>query len=126
MTKTANYNLNKPEATDPLRLADFNGNADIIDAALGMLNGRAKVVAGSFIGDGNGGYTLPLDFTPRFAMILSRLNSRPYLTIATPGEGFYHDTNSFSFGNSRCVEGGVYIASNANNSREGNYYLAVE
>ena len=38
MTKTQNYNLNKPEVTDPLRLADFNENADKIDAALNSLN----------------------------------------------------------------------------------------
>ena len=38
MQKTANYNLKKPESTDPLRVADFNENADIIDAALSSLN----------------------------------------------------------------------------------------
>ena len=39
MTKTNNYNLKKPEPTDPLRVADFNENADLIDAALGALTG---------------------------------------------------------------------------------------
>lgn len=34
MTKTQNYNLNKPETTDPMRLADFNENSEILDAAL--------------------------------------------------------------------------------------------
>ena len=34
MLKTENYNLNKPEVTDPLRLADFNQNSDLIDAAI--------------------------------------------------------------------------------------------
>ena len=34
MQKTTNYNLNKPETTDPMRLADFNENSEILDAAL--------------------------------------------------------------------------------------------
>ena len=34
MEKTTYYQLNKPEAADPLRVADFNENADKIDAAL--------------------------------------------------------------------------------------------
>lgn len=126
MQKTVNYNLNKPEAADPLRLADFNQNADIIDTALGALNGRTKMVAGSFIGDDTSGYTLPLAFTPRFALIVSKMNNNPFLTIATPEFAIYRNNSSFSISTSRCVENGVYIAGNANNSKEGNYYLAVE
>ena len=34
MEKTQYYNLNKPEVTDPLRVGDFNENADLIDAAI--------------------------------------------------------------------------------------------
>lgn len=34
MTKTQHYELKKPEITDPLRVADFNENSDLIDAAL--------------------------------------------------------------------------------------------
>ena len=34
MLKTAIYNLNKPEAADPLRVDDFNENADKIDGLL--------------------------------------------------------------------------------------------
>ena len=34
MEKTTYYQLNKPEAADPLRLADFNENADKIDGLL--------------------------------------------------------------------------------------------
>ena len=47
MTKTQHYNLNKPEATDPIRVADFNGNADIIDTALA---GCARVECGTYTG----------------------------------------------------------------------------
>ena len=125
MTETVNYNLNKPEASDPLRLADFNENADIIDAALGVLTGRAKVVTGSYIGDNTSFHTIPLEFTPRFVLVVSKLNDKPYLTIATPEIGVYFSGSSFTISESRCVEGGVYISGNSNYSSVGNYYLAV-
>lgn len=47
MTKTEHYNLNKPEAGDPVRVADFNENADIIDTALA---GGARVECGTYTG----------------------------------------------------------------------------
>lgn len=34
MQLTPNYNLKKPEGTDPVDIQDFNDNADLIDAAL--------------------------------------------------------------------------------------------
>ena len=45
MTKTSNYNLNKPEPTDPMRLADYNQNSDIIDAAIKAVE---QSVAGAY------------------------------------------------------------------------------
>ena len=60
MTKTMNYNLNKPEATDPLRLADFNGNADIIDTALA---GCARVECGTYTGTHTYGSSSPNTLT---------------------------------------------------------------
>ena len=125
MQKTQNYNLNKPEAGDPVKVADFNANADIVDAALGMLNGRAKVAAGSFVGEGAMEYTLSLTFTPKFALIVSKLNNKPYVSIATPDMGVFFNGSSFIISSTQCVENGVYISGNANNSKEGNYYLAV-
>ena len=86
MQRTANYNLNKPEAGDPLRLADFNANADIIDGALknqandlavlsttvaGM--GNCKIATGSY--DGNDAYgadnptRLDVGFAPKMVII---------------------------------------------------------
>ena len=70
MTKTQNYNLNKPEAGDPLRLADFNQNADIIDGALSKC---ANIAVGSYIGDGTYGQdnpkTLTFEFKPTVVWI---------------------------------------------------------
>ena len=45
MQETSNYNLKKPEPTDPLRLADFNENADIIDGAIKAVE---RSVAGAY------------------------------------------------------------------------------
>ena len=126
LQKTQNYNLNKPEVTDPLRLADFNQNADILDAALGALVGRSRVVVGSFIGDNTSKRTQNLGFTPQFILILSKYNGKPYLTVATANIGVVLTDSGFFADDSRCVEGGVYICTTGNNSKDGNYYLAVE
>ena len=45
MEKTQYYNLNKPEVTDPLRVEDFNENADLIDAAIKAVE---QAVAGAY------------------------------------------------------------------------------
>ena len=37
MTYTTNYNLKKPEATDPVNVDDLNDNSDIIDENLGTV-----------------------------------------------------------------------------------------
>ena len=75
MTKTANYNLNKPEATDPLRLADFNDNADIIDTALAGLTSRLKIEFGSYVGTGTFGTgtknTLTFPFPPKVVIVVA-------------------------------------------------------
>ena len=126
MTETVNFKLNKPESTDPIRVADFNANADIIDVALGALTGRSRVVVGSYTGDNTAKHTVPLGFTPKFFLVVSKLNDKPYLTIATPEIGVYFSGSSFTISESRCVEGGVYISGNSNYSSVGNYYLAVE
>ena len=88
MTKTQNYNLNKPEVTDPLRLEDFNENADILDGLLNSLNtavgskaeqsavealntalagkGNCRIATGSYVGDGKYGSASPNSLTFEF------------------------------------------------------------
>lgn len=44
-TYTTNYNLKKPEGTDFYNIADFNGNADILDAALKTVADNAAFTA---------------------------------------------------------------------------------
>ena len=86
MKKTTNYQLNKPEAGDPLRLADFNQNSDILDAALSNLNAALgskaeqsalaavtaaapKIAIGSYVGTDASGSSDPnrltFDFAPK-------------------------------------------------------------
>ena len=79
MEKTTYYQLNKPEAADPLRVADFNENADKIDAALNTLNtavaakGNCKLVVGTYVGNGEYGSSNPISLTfdaePLFLLI---------------------------------------------------------
>ena len=76
MTKTEHYNLNKPEAGDPLRLADFNANSDIIDGALSNLNTALgqmavpKIAVGSYTGDGTtAGMEITVGFAPKMVLV---------------------------------------------------------
>ena len=48
MQLTPNYNLKKPEGTDPVDIQDFNDNADLIDAALKK---KAESSGGEYIRD---------------------------------------------------------------------------
>lgn len=72
MTYTTNYNLKKPEATDPVNVDDLNDNADTIDTALAakqdtLTAGTGIDITGNVIsatGGGGGFYvgtTAPLD-----------------------------------------------------------------
>lgn len=68
MTYTTNYNLKKPEATDPVNVDDLNDNADTIDTALAakqdtLTAGTGIDITGNVIsatgGGGGGGSRLP-------------------------------------------------------------------
>ena len=86
MTKTNIYNLKKPEPTDPLRLEDFNENADILDGLLNSLNtavagldaaakkfGNCHIASGTYKGTGKYGSanptTIEVGFAPKLAII---------------------------------------------------------
>ena len=86
MTKTNIYNLKKPEPTDPLRLEDFNENADILDGLLNSLNtavegldaaakkfGNCHIASGTYKGTGKYGSanptTIEVGFAPKIVII---------------------------------------------------------
>lgn len=89
MEKTANFNLNKPEPSDPLRLEDFNVNSDIIDAALGELS-AARIYIGSFVGNGASSRTIQLPWKPKFALVLGHYNSSGALYVLVEGYCLYY------------------------------------
>ena len=130
MQKTTNYNLNKPEAGDALRVEDFNQNADIIDAALGQILSLARVEqvkVGSFKGTGDSGRTVELGFTPKAIILMSQGNSAGNVSFhfATADFGCSLTTTIISTSKTRCVAGGVYLADSTNNSEPyPNHYIA--
>ena len=81
MLKTEHYQLNKPEVTDPLRLADFNANADIIDGALAAMaasvrgKGNCRIAFGSYVGTGTYGATRPVTLDVGFCPVLVAVGS---------------------------------------------------
>ena len=118
MNYTETLKLNKPEAADPMRLEDFNHNADLIDAALAAC-GNCSIVTGSFTGTGEAGRTLELGFTPKAVILISQIdvNSGAALTIAATDFGVYLKEGSIGISSARCVEGGVYLGSSTNNQK---------
>lgn len=76
MQKTLHYELKKPEITDPLQVADFNENSDLIDAALGAMAAsisNCRVAYGSYSGTNEYGaespVTLSFDFKPLLVVV---------------------------------------------------------
>ena len=133
MTKTQNYNLNKPEGGDPLRLADFNQNSDILDAALSNLNvamgalNYDHIVTGSFSGTGVAGRTVELGVTPKFVLLMTKFDNEVGASITICTDSFGGHINGYGVGlnDSRTVTNGVYISSTTNNSKVNpNYYVA--
>ena len=102
MQKTSNYNLKKPEPTDPLRVEDFNENADIIDAALAGLNtvvgnaGNCKIVTGSYVGTGTYGAdnsnSLSFDFVPKLIEVRNGIFAPLQLFAGTATSAFQANT----------------------------------
>ena len=87
MTKTQNYNLNKPEAGDPLRLADFNQNSDLIDTALASLSAD-HVYVGNYVGDGTSDRIIELPFEPKFAVLFGQIHSEKRIVFLLPDMDF--------------------------------------
>lgn len=65
-TYTTNFILKKPAPEDFYDIADFNGNADIIDGALQTLTDR--IATGSYVGTGTSGSANPTTITCGFAI----------------------------------------------------------
>jgi len=68
MNYTETLKLNKPGAADPMRLEDFNHNADLIDAALTEI---PKIAVGTYTGDGSTDTPTMVDvgFAPKMVLV---------------------------------------------------------
>ncbi len=110
MEKTTYYQLNKPEVPDPLRVADFNENADIIDGvlknqtdSLAALNtavaaaGNCKIAMGSYVGSGTHGAnnpnTLVFEFTPKLVFVRADANLKQGASLISSCSIAYTDVN---------------------------------
>lgn len=96
MEKTQNYNLNKPEVSDPMRLADFNENSDLIDAALTSLNTEVEnvVYVGSYTGNGTSDRTIALPWKPKFVLLLGHYDSLHVVSLLVEGLTYFSMNNS--------------------------------
>lgn len=85
MTKTSNYQLSQWEEEDAVKRTDFNADNQKIDAALAEISVRAKIVSGTYTGNGKYGAANPnvLDFT-------DTLGRPPKLLVVMPYESDYY------------------------------------
>ena len=89
MQLTPNYNLKKPEGTDPVDIQDFNDNADLIDAAL-------KKKAESSGGDISGMTVKTLDdITTEFPVPVAGESTKTFLGKV---KKFFSDTKNWMTG----------------------------
>ena len=72
-TYTEHYGLHQWEATDNFLRTDFNTDHQLIDAALAGLEGdKAKIVTGSYMGDGAVTRFISLGFTPKAVLLVCK------------------------------------------------------
>ena len=129
MTKTINYNLNKPEPNDPLRVADFNENADKIDAALGNLNTAMgqmavpKMAVGTYKGTGeNKQQTIALGFRPK--AVIAWGNKSDTLKPETPLYSAMA-VDGIPFTNALTITDTGFTATSAYSEMSGYYYPSL-
>lgn len=74
MDHTTNYDLNQWEADDRVTRADFNADNQKLDAALAAIaaaaSGGAKIVTGTWTGDGVNNRTITLPAAPKLMIVL--------------------------------------------------------
>ena len=141
MQKTQNFCLNKPEGGDPLRLADFNQNADIIDGALSNLNTAMgqiavpKIAVGTYKGTGqNASQTITLGFRPKAVIAwgncstLLQADNYSFSAMAVDGAPFTRALEITNTGFIAISEGNYALSQyypNLNDSGLAYLYLAI-
>lgn len=112
-TNTPNYNLKKPAPSDFYNIADFNGNADIIDAQLKSINDRYTELSGTVTAN-----TVKVDAALTMGvrtLSCTKSGNTFKLTLALPSTGMYSciftSPSDYMTGDSFTVNGTIYAVS---------------
>ena len=112
-TNTVNYNLKKPAPSDFYNIADFNGNADIIDAQLKSINDQYTELSGTVTTN-----TVKVDAALTMGvrtLSCTKSGNTFKLTLALPSTGMYSciftSPSDYMTGDSFTVNGTIYAVS---------------
>ena len=112
-TTTTNYNLKKPAPSDFYNIADFNGNADIIDAQLKSINDQYTELSGTVTAN-----TVKVDAALTMGvrtLSCTKSGNTFKLTLALPSTGMYSciftSPSDYMTGDSFTVNGTIYAVS---------------
>ena len=130
--KTANLHLNQWEASDPVIRQDFNADNAALDAAV---SAKARIVTGTYTGDGSTSRTISLGGRPKAVLLMTR---EGFMGTTSYGPYYY---GGLALDGSSCQRDGLNILSvsdagftvyyrsstkiNSNESNTTFHYLAV-
>lgn len=123
--KTQNYNLHSWLPADDFLRTEINENFTKLDAALSALSAeKARVVAGTYTGDGASQQFISLGFTPAAVLVLSKsgqatTNYDYYGGLALKNAPVYYSSGSGQGNNIEVSEGGFIV----HYLRMGSYFL---
>ena len=83
MTKTTNYQLNQWTKSDRIMLDDFNADNQKLDAAIKAAHDSVRIVRGSYVGDGTTNRVVPLEFAPKFMILMGHIFDNSILAVLT-------------------------------------------
>ena len=131
MLYTENLNLKKPQPEDYAKIADFNENADKIDAAIAsLMNKGVTFVTGTYtISPTNSPLTLDIGFTPDLVIIYTNSNNGSAIAQFNSDAQYTYIpailTNALEGSGYKIVENGFIVSIYASVSTT-QYYIAIK
>lgn len=147
MNQTPNFQLNQWEKSDRIMMEDFNADNAKIEAALAQeavaraaadtnlqntlaaLN-MQHVITGSYTGVGKLGRIISLPFTPKFVILLGKINNYVGVTIATSGIARHMMNGNCNDSDIRAVENGIKLSPSYskwhNDTGNTEFYIAAQ